>query len=105
MKIPKYISELLERSEFVIISPYTNAVPGYTISIEKRTAYSYASTLKDEASRLVEWANREYHKMSKDNEQIACIDYLPSETHYHRQIAIVTIYDPIMRHIEGMVRQ
>lgn len=105
MKIPKYIADLLTRSKFVMISPYTNAVPGYTISIEKRTTYSYADTLKDEARRLVEWANREYNKMSKDGEKIAFVDYVPTETHYHSQVAIVTIYDPVMRHIEGMVRQ
>ena len=105
MRIPKYIRELMERAKFEIFNPYVNCVPGYTISIEKRTEYAQASTLKAEANRLVEWANREYRKMSGDNTCIANVDYLPTETHYRRQKAIVTITDPIMRYLEKEINQ
>lgn len=103
MKVPKYVIEMLERSKFYLGKQYSS-IPGYTISIEKRTPYAYASTLKDEASRLVEWANREYKKMSGDSDRIAYINYVPENTYFkYKQSAIVTIYDPVMRCIEQYI--
>lgn len=44
MKIPKYVQEIMERSEFV--RGYGD--PGYTIRIRKATPYTRISTLSAE---------------------------------------------------------
>ena len=42
IKIPKYIIEILERAQFAYGK---DSIPGYTIKIEKKTPYTYATTL------------------------------------------------------------
>lgn len=102
MNIPKYVIDILERAKY---SYGANSVPGYTIAIEKQTQYKRASTLDSEARRLVKWANREYQKLSKDDTAIAMIDSVPAETVYkYKQYATVTIFDPIMQHIEKHIK-
>lgn len=103
IRIPKYIIEILERSEFVLNGE--KVIPGYTIRVEKKTPYAYASTLRDEAKKLVEWANREYKRISKDETEIASLDEYDPYTHYRKQYAIVTIYDPIMKAIEKHIKE
>lgn len=49
IRIPKYIIEILERSEFVLNGE--KVIPGYTIRVEKKTPYAYATTLRDEAKK------------------------------------------------------
>ena len=101
MKVPKYVTEILERAEFSTRGDY---IPGYTIKIAKRNHYVLISTFRKEIERLVEWANREYQRMSKDDEVIATINDIPTSTVYkYMQYATVTIYDPVMRHIEKLI--
>lgn len=103
MTVPKYIKEIMERAKFRTCGDY---MPGYTIDIAKRTHYEYASTFREEINRLVKWVNREYKKMSGDNETIAFINFVPEKTEYKAmQHATVTIYDPIMRYIEKYIKQ
>jgi hypothetical protein len=102
MKIPKYVAEILDRSKFAY---GTQAIPGYTIAVNKRTPYSYANTLCTDSFKLIKWANEQYRKASKDDTQIAFVIDVPKETHYRNQYAIVTIYDPVMRHIEHLIQQ
>lgn len=101
MTIPKYVAEILERAEYSFCK---EAIPGYTIKISKWNHYEYADTFRKEIERLIAWANREYKKASKTDEQIAFIIDVPKETkHKYMQYATVTIYDPIMRHIEKYI--
>ena len=103
IKIPKYIIEILERAQFAYGK---DSIPGYTIKIEKKTPYAYATTLRDEAKKLVEWANREYKRISNDETEIATLNEYEWKTSYkHKQYATVTIYDPIMRKIEKYIKE
>lgn len=102
MNIPKYVIGILERAKY---SYGANSIPGYTITIEKETQYKHASTLANEARRLIKWANKEYKKLSKDETAIAMIDSVPAKTVYkYKQYATVTIFDPIMQHIEKYIK-
>ena len=99
MEIPKYVQELMSRSSYVfssnkIILENINYASGYTIRIQKRTEYTMVDTLRSEVERLVKWANR------KAGFECAYILYVPAKTHYRKQSAVVTIFDPIMQKIE-----
>lgn len=100
MKIPKYVQEIMERSEFV--RGYGD--PGYTIKIRKATPYTRISTLSAEIQRLQSWVDR---MMPKDEFSIPTmvINSIPSRTHYRNQYTVVTIYDPIMGEIEKYMRK
>ena len=100
MKIPKYVQEIMKRSEFV--RGYGD--PGYTITIRKARPYTRISTLKAEIERLQNWLER---MMPKDEFSIPTmmVNNIPSRTHYCNQCAVVTIYDPIMREIEKYMRK
>lgn len=100
MKIPKYVQEIMERSEFV--RGYGD--PGYTIKIRKARPYTRIGTLKAEIERLQNWVDR---MMPKDEFSIPTmtVNRIPSRTHYCNQCAVVTIYDPIMREIEKYMRK
>ena len=101
MKIPKYIIETLARAKY---SYDKDSICGYTIAIEKRTPYTDCFTLRDEAKRIVKWANREYQKLSKDTTEIATVNSYPVKTSYkYKQYATVTIFDPIMKHLEKYI--
>ena len=103
IRIPKYIKEILERAQF---SYEKDRIPGYTIKIEKKTPYTLATTLRDEAKKLVEWANREYKRISNDETEIATLNGYDWKTSYkYKQYATVTIYDPIMRKIEKYIKE
>lgn len=99
MMIPKYIQEILRRSRFAL--GYGEA--GYTIEIEKATCYTYADTLRKEVERLERWVVR---NMPEDTLGVPTmiINRVPKKTHYCRQYAVVTIYDPIMQRIEGYIQ-
>ena len=96
MKIPKYVVELMRRSryEFDRCTQNTNYGVGYTISIVKGTEYQQIDTLRQEIERLVKWANR------TAGCDTAFLLAIPSETHYTKQSAVVTIFDPVMQKIE-----
>lgn len=103
MTIPKYVVEILERAKYSFDKYDKNNIPGYTIKIEKRTEYSHIHTLMDDAFRLIKWANLKYQKLSKDDTLIAFVVDCPSETHYRKQYATITIFDPIMKYIEKYI--
>lgn len=98
MTIPKYIQDLMKRSRFVLGS----GSPGYTIKIYKSTEYVKIPTLKTEIERLQKWVDR----MLPDdglNVPTMIIEHIPENTHYCKQCAIVTIYDPIMQQLEKYI--
>lgn len=96
MKIPKYVIDLMKRSryEYDRCINNSNYGVGYTISIYKDTEYQQIDTLKKEVERLIKWANRTAKCES------AFLLSIPNETHYTKQSAVVTIFDPIMQKIE-----
>ena len=96
MIIPKYVQELMERAryEYDRCTENENYGVGYTVAIRKATPYAQAWTLRKEAERLCKWANR------AAGVEVAHILYIPKQTHYHEQSAVVTIFDPEMKHIE-----
>lgn len=98
MKIPKYVVELMARSryEFDRCTKSSDYGVGYTISIEKGTEYQQIDTLRTEVERLCKWANR----VAPETDFLL---YVPSETHYTKQAAIVTIFDPVMQRIEQYI--
>lgn len=98
MNIPKYVQELMERSYFYydFKTGDDRCGAGYTIAIKKRTAYTRADTLAAEAQRLKNWVERQ-----TGGECI--IIRTPTKTTHGDQIAIVTIWDPVMKHIEGYI--
>lgn len=102
MTIPKYVQELMNRSSYVfsnskIMLDNINYAAGYTIRIQKRTEYAKADTLRSDVERLVKWANREA------GFECAHILSVPTKTHYHKQGAVVTIFDPVMQEIEQYI--
>lgn len=98
MNIPKYVQELMERSYFYynFKTDDDRCGAGYTIAIKKRTAYTMADTLAAEVQRLKNWVDRQV-----GGECI--IIRIPTKTTHGDQIAIVTIWDPVMQHIEGYI--
>lgn len=93
MNIPQYVKDMMERSRFVV-GGYD---PGYTLMINKRTAYTTVRTLEKECERLVAWAIKNGATLSK-------IERMPIKTHHYYQNAIVTIYDPVMKHLEEYIK-
>lgn len=98
MNIPKYVQELMERSYFYynFKSGDDRFGAGYTIAIKKRTAYTMADTLSAEVQRLKNWVERQ-----TGGECI--IIRVPTKTTHGDQIAIVTIWDPVMQHLERFI--
>ena len=101
MNIPKYVRELMSRSQFDLDHP--RGVPGYTIKIRKATPYTKAYTLKAEVERLVAWANREAPVPPEWESDTAVIVSVPKATHHRDQYAVVTIYDPVMKGLEKYI--
>jgi hypothetical protein len=100
MQIPKYIIELMERSKYNYSNRYSNNpdyAVGYTIEIHKRTYYSRVETLKEEIEKLEKF-------VIKNNSELKIL-YMPTETHYNDQHATITIFDPIMKHLEQYIKQ
>ena len=98
MKIPKYVQDLMERSHFYYgFKPGDDRCsPGYTIAIKKRSAYTMADTLAAEVQRLKNWVERQH-----GGECI--IIRVPEKTTHGDQIAIVTIWDPVMQNVEKFI--
>lgn len=95
MKIPKYIIELMGRSkyEFDFCTKNENYAAGYTVRISKYSSFQKAETFNTEIERLKAWVDRQI------GGECVILDR-PSETHYCRQYAVVTVFDPVMRHLE-----
>ena len=99
MKIPKYVKEILERSEYnFTMTNNENYGAGYSIKIVKSTAYTRIDTFRKELERLVNWANRQAKI------ECAYILYIPKNTHYTKQFGIITIFDPVMQKIEQYIK-
>ena len=94
MTVPKYAQEMMQRASFDV-SHHPKRSPGYTIRIEKATPYTRAASLRAECEKLCAWARRNY----ADAEILDC----PEDTHYCRQYATVTIYDPAMQQLEKYI--
>jgi hypothetical protein len=99
MNIPKYILGLLERSKYTYKDGYAKNeyyAVGYTIEIHKRTYYSRVETLKEEIEKLEKF-------VTKNNSELKIL-YIPTETHYNDQYAVITIFDPIMKQLEQYIK-
>ena len=70
---------------------------GYTIAIKKESHYTYAATLKAEVDRLKKWVERQPGGECN-------IIHVPEKTTLGMQVAIVTIFDPVMQHIEKFIQ-
>lgn len=95
VRVPKYVLDILERSEFEFdrCKENENYSVGYTLRIRKQTKRTLISTFEKEIQKLKKWV--------ENQEGGECyILYIPSETHYCWQYAVVTIYDPIMQRLE-----
>lgn len=99
MKIPKYIDEIMNRAsyEYDLYKSHENYAAGYTLRICKKTPYTKVETLKAECVRLVKWANK------NGGEGTAYILGVPIKTHYCKQSAVVTIFDPVMQQLEKYI--
>ena len=98
MKIPNYIIALLNRSEY-FYGDLGSA--GYTLKIHKATPYTHMATLKSEVDRLIKWANKQFPTYPEA--PTAKLECGLGRTMYCDQSAIVTIYDPVMKHIEQYI--
>lgn len=98
-RVPQYVIDLMERSryEFDFYKNHPGYAAGYTITIKKRTHYSYATTLHNEVDRLCRWANKQ------GAGTVAFILSMPTRTLHSQQYAVVTIYDPVMQKIEQYI--
>ena len=106
-KIPKYVEDILARSEyeFDFTANNENYAAGYTIRIKKVTTQTQAGTFQKEMQRLLNWVQREYKKRYHAVNPIAFLLSVPAKTHYRNQYAIVTIFDPIMKDIESYIKR
>lgn len=103
MNIPKYVQDIMARSQYFFDFNYfdlntqqNKCACGYTISIKKPTPYTHADTFNSEINRLKQWVERQ-------NGGCCHILYVPNKTYHSKQYAIVTIFDPVMQHIEKYI--
>lgn len=107
--IPTYVKRMLKRASFAIeTSKFEKGWdPSYTIIIPKHSIYAQADTLKAEVERLKAWCIRAKYGSfpSVGDLKFPGVEVLhvPSETHYCKQYAVVTIYDPIMQRVEHLI--
>lgn len=92
--VPKFVIDLMSRAKY---DYGANSEAGYTISIKKRSYYQTADTFKKEIQRLKAWVDRQ-------KGGVCIVLSVPNKTvHKDMQYAVVTIYDPIMKRIEGYI--
>ena len=94
MKIPQYVISALRGSE---IYYGKDGVIGYSFKVYKRTIYEYAQTLRNRCWQLITWVNKQEGGHAE-------LVFCPKETHYCRQFAVVTIFDPVMIHLEKYIK-
>ena len=99
--MPKYVKEMMSRASFCFTQSF--AIPGYTISIRKSTEYTSCQTLKQEVERLAKWVRKECNRRKLDFGMTMVVNSIPESTHYCKQYAYVTIYDPIMMDLEKFI--
>lgn len=103
-KAPKWLRELMKRSKYS---------GEYTIDIYKSTPYTYVSTLQKEVNRLCIYVESDMDRRIKncggdpmeDREPTIIIRQVPKRTHYCKQYATVTIYDPVMMDLEKLMEK
>ncbi len=120
MKIPKYVQNILARSEYeyTFCTRNENYAPGYTIRIRKEVPYMTARVFEREVRRFAAWAQREFKRTycpgwkrtddwkgeeGWDPYRIAWVLSVPQKTRHDWQYAVITIVDPIMKDIEEFI--
>lgn len=104
MKIPKYVIDLMSRARYNYTASGDNYAAGYTIDIAKYSHYETAQAFRKEIECLVKWANRQGFAAPDLDIMTAYILNVPNKTtHKSMQYATVTIYDPVMNHIEKYI--
>lgn len=101
MNIPKYVIDIMERSryfyEFDSIKEKKDlCAVGYTILVPKVSVYSKAYTLSEEVNKLKKWVERQ-------EGGVCHILSLPEQTRYDVQYAVVSIFDPVMKHLSAYI--
>ena len=94
MKAPQYVTAPLKKAQYYFGK---DGCPGYSIKIFKRTPYEYASTLRNRCDAIITWCNKQVAGSA------ALVSY-PKDTHYTEQFAVITIYDPVMLHLEKHIK-
>lgn len=98
MTIPKYVIELMRRAEYNYTQNSGKGYEvGYTIDIAKYSYYEYVETFKSEIERLKKWVERQ------SGGECIIINVPTKTSHKHMQYATVTIFDPVMQHIEQYI--
>lgn len=104
MKIPKYVIDLMSRARYNYTASGDNYAAGYTIDIAKYSHYETVQAFKKEIDRLIRWANRQGFATPDLDIMTAYILSVPNKTkHKSMQYATVTIFDPVMKHIEKYI--
>ena len=104
MNIPKYVIDLMSRARYNYTANGENYAAGYTIDIAKYSHYQTVQSFRKEIERLVNWANRQEGAAADLGVMNAYALSIPSKTkHNSMQYATVTIFDPVMKHIEKYI--
>lgn len=96
MKIPKYVIDLMSRAKYNFTASGNNYSVGYTIDIAKYSHYETADTFSKEIDRLQKWVERQGGEMIIISRPILT-------RHKIMQYSTVTIFDPVMQHIEKYI--
>lgn len=101
MKIPKYVADLMNRAkyDFNLSGKNDNYSCGYTVQIEKYSYYETAEAFRKEIDRLKKWVERQ------NGGEMVIISYPSHTVHKTMQYATVTIFDPVMKHIEQFIER
>lgn len=98
MKTPKYVIDLMSRAKYNFTASGNNYSVGYTIDIAKYSYYETAETFRKEIDRLKKWVERQ------NGGEMIIISYPTHTIHKTMQYATVTIFDPVMQHIEQYIK-
>ena len=101
MKFPKYIQEVLDRSELYVYTGYNGPNlkgydPGYVLKIRKYSHRQLMPTFQKEVEEFVAWINKQ------PGGDAALLRMSDTYTTYkHMQYAYARVYDPYMKWIES----
>lgn len=101
MKIPKYVTDLMSRAKYHydLCGENPDAEAGYTIQIRKYSHYQTINTFRNEIDRLKKWVERQ------DGGEMIILSFPAHTIHKTMQYATVTIFDPVMQHIERYIEE
>ena len=94
MQTPKYVIELMKQARY----NYDKAdycVVGYTIDIEKSSQRQLIQTHLNDIEKLKAFVERNGGEL--------IINRIPTKTRYAYQAITVTIFDPVMKHLETYI--